>query len=199
MVPVLDKNKVPLMPCSEKRAKNLMEKGRAKPYWCKGIFCIILQDEPKSRYMQDVVIGIDPGSKFNGYTVKSQSHTLLNMQSNAITDVKGKMELRKILRGGRRSRKTPYRKNKFNRSVDGMLPASIKARWNQHLNIVKWMSKLYNITKVVIEDVMAKTLKGAKKWNLMFSPLEMGKNWFSNQVDLMGHRLYKFRGFEKDE
>lgn len=196
MVPVLDKNKKPLMPCSEKRARDLMEKGRAKPIWIKGIFCIILQDEPKSRYMQDVVIGIDPGSKFNGYTVKSEAHTLLNIQANAITDVKGKMELRKILRNGRRSRKTPYRKNKYNKNIDSMLPASIKARWEQHLNIVKWMSKLYNITKVVIEDVKARTLKGAKKWNLMFSPLEMGKNWFSDQVDSMGYKLYKYRGFE---
>ena len=76
MVPVLDKDKRPLMPCTERRAKRLMESGRAKPYWCKGIFCIILQGEPKGRYMQDVVIGIDPGSKFNGYTVKSESHTL---------------------------------------------------------------------------------------------------------------------------
>ena len=43
MVPVFDKDKNPLMPCSERRAKKLMEKCRAKPYWFKGIFCIILK------------------------------------------------------------------------------------------------------------------------------------------------------------
>ena len=32
-VPVLDTNKIPLMPCSEKRAKHLMNKDQAKPYW----------------------------------------------------------------------------------------------------------------------------------------------------------------------
>ena len=30
------------MPCSEKRARRLMEKGEAKPYWYQGIFCIII-------------------------------------------------------------------------------------------------------------------------------------------------------------
>ena len=46
MVPVLDKDKKPLMPCSEKRARKLLEKREAKPYWSRGVFCIILQKEP---------------------------------------------------------------------------------------------------------------------------------------------------------
>jgi hypothetical protein len=37
MVPVLDKDKKPLMPCSEKRARKMMEKGIAMPYWQKSI------------------------------------------------------------------------------------------------------------------------------------------------------------------
>lgn len=70
MVPVLDKNKNPLMPTSWKRAKKLMKKEEAKPYWNKGVFCIILQRPPKTRYKQEVCIGVDPGSKFNvEYTI----------------------------------------------------------------------------------------------------------------------------------
>ena len=57
MVPVLDKDKKPLMPCSEKRARKLLEKGEAKPYWSRGVFCIILQKEPSSRIYQDIAIG----------------------------------------------------------------------------------------------------------------------------------------------
>ena len=63
MVPVLDKNLIPLMPCKERRARTMMEKGRAKPYWKDGIFCIILQEEPSARNYSDVIVGIDPGSK----------------------------------------------------------------------------------------------------------------------------------------
>ena len=196
MVPVLDKNRVPLMPCSEKRAKKLMDRGDARPFWCKGVFCIILQREPKSRHMQDIAVAIDPGSKFNGYTVKSEAHTLLNVQANAISDVKKKVEERAMLRRGRRGRKTPYRKCRFNRSIKERLAPSTKARWQQHLNMVKWFSKMYNIKHVVVEDIAAKTLKGAKKWNKTFSPLQVGKKWFYDTVESLGYVLHKFKGHQ---
>lgn len=199
MVPVLDKNKKPLMPCSEKRARKLIEKSRARPYWCKGIFCIILRDEPKSKYVQDVAIGIDPGSKFNGYTVKSEAHTLKNIQAKAITWVKDKVEERAMMRRSRRQRSTPYRKCRFNRTRKvGWLAPSTKTRWQQHLNIVVWMSKLYNITDVVVEDIAARTMKGAKKWNKNFSPLEVGKNWFYDRIEEKWN-LHMFEGFKTSE
>jgi hypothetical protein len=65
MIPVLDKNKKPLMPCSEKRARILMLHKEAKPYWYKGFFCIILQKEPSSKSYQKICIGVDPGSKMS--------------------------------------------------------------------------------------------------------------------------------------
>ena len=49
MVPVLDQNNIPLMPCSEKRARLLMERNKAKPCFQKGIFCIKLMVEPSAR------------------------------------------------------------------------------------------------------------------------------------------------------
>lgn len=199
MVPVLDKDKNPLMPTSWKRAKKLMKKGDAKPYWCKGVFCIILQREPKSRYKQDVCIGIDPGSKFNGYTVKSEAHTYINLQVEAPTHVKKRIEERTMLRRSRRNRKTPYRKCRFNRSRGNFIPPSTKARWQQHLNLIKWLKKMYNITLVAVEDVAARSIKGARKWNKNFSPVEVGKNWFYNQVESLGLKLYKFKGYETAE
>lgn len=195
-IPVLDKDKQPLMPCNPKRARKLMERGRAKPYWYKGIFTIILQDEPSSRYMQKVAVGIDPGSKFSGLTVKSESDTLLNIQYNAPTHVKKRVEKRFALRRSRRQRKTPYRKCRFNRKRNkGFIPPSTKVRWQQHLNLIKFCSKLYPITDVAIEDVKAKTIKGARKWNLNFSPIEQGKNWFYGEVE-KSYELWKFSGFD---
>lgn len=199
MVPVLDEIKRPLMPCTEKRARKLLEKRRAVPYWHKGIFCIILKELPKNSYKQDVCIGIDPGSKFNGYSIKSEAHTFLNLQASSVTTVKNKMEERLMLRLSRRKRKTPYRKCRFNRSVKDRLPPSTKARWQQHLNIIKWMSRLFHITDVSIEDVAAKTLKGNHKWNKLFSPLESGKNWFYKQVSYLGLCLHKYKGYDTYE
>jgi len=200
MVPVLDKDKKPLMPCSEKRARKLMDKGEAKPYWCKGVFCIILQREPKSRYMQPIAVGIDPGSKFEGLTVKSEAHTLLNVQTEAKTDVKRKMETRSTLRRSRRNRKTRYRKCRFNRARSkGYIPPSTKARWDWKISLVDWFRKMYPITTVAIEDVAAKTWKGARKWNKDFGPIEVGKTYFRNWVQSQNLKLFEYKGYETAE
>lgn len=200
MVPVLDKDKKPLMPCSEKRAKLLLGRSEAKPYWCKGIFCIILQRDPDSRYFQDIVVGIDPGSKFEGLTVKSEAHTLLNVQSEAKTDVKKKMETRSNLRRSRRSRNTRYRKSRLNRTVRiGYIPPSTKARWDYKISLIHWFRKMYQINMIAIEDICAKSLKGAKKWNGDFTPMEAGKNYFRNSVKSIGLQLYEYKGFKTAE
>ena len=199
MIPVLDKDKKPLMPCSEKRARKLLEKGEAKPYWSRGVFCIILQKEPSSRNYQDIVIGIDPGSKFEGFSVKSESHTLLNIQTEAKTDVKDKVETRRNLRRSRRNRKTRYRPCRFNRSVGNRIPPSTKSRWVYKLSIINWLRKLYNITHVVVENVKAKTWNNARKWNKNFSPIEVGKNFFREEIKKMDVDYNEFDGFETYE
>lgn len=199
MVPVLDKDKKPLMPCSEKRARKLLEKGEAKPYWSRGVFCIILQKEPSSRNYQDIAVGIDPGSKFEGFSVKSESHTLLSIQTEAKTDVKDKVETRRNLRRNRRNRNTRYRPCRFNRSVGNRIPPSTKSRWVYKLSIINWIRKLYNITHVAVENVKAKTWKNAKKWNMNFSPIEVGKNFFRGEIEKMNVDYNEFEGFETYE
>lgn len=194
-VPVLDSDRNPLMPCSRKRARKLMERKEAKPLWINGIFTIILQREPESRYTQEVVVGIDPGSKVSGLTAKTEASTLLNIQYLAPTHVKKKVEERKELRRGRRQRKTPYRKCRFNRRVEERLPPSTRARWQQHLNLAHSVNKLYPVTHVVIEDISAVTKKGQRKWNKSFSPLEVGKKWFKSEVEK--HFEYStYKGFD---
>ena len=199
MVPVLDKNLVPLMPCKERRARTMMEKGRAKPYWRDGIFCIILQKEPSARNYSDVVVGIDPGSKREGITAATEQRVVLNITSDAITHVKDNVETRRNLRRSRRQRKTPYRKcreNRKNNNKNGKLPPSTKSRWDAKLRIVKKLKKILPITNVSVEDVAAKTLKHAKKWNSMFSPLESGKMYFYNAIKELGLQLFTWKGYD---
>lgn len=195
MIAILGENKKPLMPCSEKRARKLLEKGDVKPYWFKGEFCIILQREPKSTYKQDICLGIDPGSKMSALTIKSEAHTIKNVQYSAPTFVKKKVETRAGARGSRRQRNTPYRKCRFNRNVKSRIPPSTKSRWLQHLNLIRHFSKVYPINLVAFEDIKAVTLKGKIKWNKNFSPLEVGKNWFYNEVE-KDYKLYLYQGFE---
>ena len=172
-----------------------MEKNTAKPYWYKGIFCIILQKNPSSFLTQKIVVGIDPGSKRTGVTVTTDKKVILNIQLNTPDWVKKAVELRRTLRCSRRGRKTPYRKCRSNRKIGG-LPPSTKARWQAHIRVVDVLFKILPITDVVIEDVCATTKEGKKRWNKSFSPLEVGKQWFEAEVIKRGFIFHKFKGFE---
>ena len=190
MVPVIDNNQVPLMPCSEKRARKMAESGKATPFWKKGMFCIRLNTEPSSRNLQPIAVGIDPGSKKEGFTVKSEAHTLLNINADAVTWVKGAIETRRMMRRSRRFRKTPCRKSRFNRKYGGIAP-STRARWGWKLRLCNWLVKMYPITTWIVEDI--KTKNGG-----VFSTLEIGKTWFYERVRKLGELILK-HGWETKE
>lgn len=181
-VPVVDCNQQPLMPTKPSRARKWMKSGKATGFWKKGVFCVRLNVEPSARHTQEIAVGVDPGSKREGFTVKSEAHTYLNIQASAVTWVKGAVKWRKIMRRGRRQRNCPHRANRMNRARGG-IPPSTKARWQWKLRICVWLKKIFPITRFVVEDVKAWTRKnrqrGRKKiqnrWNLNFSPLEVGE------------------------
>lgn len=186
-VPVIDKNNQPLMPTSPKRARELLKKGRAIKRWFKGIFAIKLIDREGGQ-TQAIAVGVDPGSKKEAFTVKTESKTLLNVQADAVTWVKSAVETRRNLRRSRRQRKTPCRANRQNRKRGG-IPPSTRARWGWKLRLLNWLKKIFPITTVVIEDVQAQTKPNKRRWNLSFSPLQVGKMWFYDQVRKIVPRL----------
>jgi len=158
----------------------LIKRGRAVRRFSKGIFYIKLLDRSDGM-VQEIACGIDPGSKREGYTVKSEAHIFLNIQAEAVTWVSKAVEVRRIMRRTRRQRKTPYRANRKNRTR-GSLPPSTRARWGWKLRVAKWLAKLYPISMFVVEDIKAKT-KGQGRWDASFSPLEIGKTWFYDELD----------------
>ncbi|QXN70407.1 putative RRXRR domain-containing protein [Bacillus phage vB_BspM_AgentSmith] len=195
-VPVVSSTGKPLMPCSPKRARKLMSKGKAIPRHLKGLFYIKLTDRSDGD-VQSVAVGIDPGSSFEGYTVKSATRTFLNVNSLAANakHIKKIMEARSNSRRARRYRKTPYRANKMNRSRSkGWVPPSTKARWQLKLNILKWFARLYPVTDVVVEDVNVATEKGGSRRNLRFSAIQAGKNWLYGRITELGFTLNTFKG-----
>ena len=198
-VPVVDKNQKPLMPTKPSRARKWIRDKKATPFWKNGIFCVRLNDDPSDRYFQEIAVGVDPGSKKEGVTVKSEAHTYLNVQADAHSKVGKKVEKRRELRRGRRSRKCPNRKNKTNRLANrARIPAGTRARWDWKLRILDWLSKLYRITQVCVEDIQARTIERAKKWNQSFSPLEVGKQWFYAEIEKQW-KLLTLQGWETKE
>jgi RRXRR protein len=209
-VPVVDSNQNPLMPTTANRAASWIKSRKATPFWKRGVFCVRLNVDPSARNLQTISVGIDPGSMKEGYTVKSNSHTYLNIQADAVTWVKKHVETRKNCRLSRRQRKTPYRKCRWNRRGRSLAP-STKARWNWKLRIVNWLQKMYPIAAFVVEDIKAVTKKykeayeavkqhtgAAREFNISFSPLQYGKNWFYTELGKLG-RVETLQGYETKE
>ena len=198
-VPVKSKDGEQLMPTSPPVARHLIKSGKATPYWNNGIFCIRLNYET-TEYKQEIAVGVDPVSKKEGFTVKSKAHTYLNVQTDAYSKVGKKIEKRRELRRTRRSRSCPNRKNRTNRHPANKerIPAGTRARWDWKLRPLDWLSNMYPVTHVCVEDIKARTIKRAKKWNSSFSPLEVGKSWFYSE----GQKrwvLFTLQGWETKE
>lgn len=198
-VPVLSNSQKPLMPTKPSRARRWIKEGKATGFFKRGVFCVRLNVGPSDINTQEIVVGIDPGAKREGFTVKSENHTYLNVQSSTITHIKDAMAVRKTMRKFRRQRKTPYRLQRKNkkRFKNSFIPPSSKARWSIKLRICIWLTKLYPITLYIVEDVKAWS-KGKKKWDTMFSPIEIGKNWFYSQLKELGE-VYTKEGWETKE
>jgi hypothetical protein len=194
-VPVVSSTGTPLMPCHQARARQLLKEKKAIKRFTNGIFYIKLVDRSEGD-IQQVACGIDPGSKREGFTVKSSEKTFINILSEALNIISDKLEKRGNARRSRRFRKTPCRKNKKNRNKNrSFLPPSTRARWNAKLRIVNILRKIYPISDYVVEDIKAVTKECDKRWNSSFSPLEVGKNYFYDEIRKIG-KLTLMQGHE---
>ncbi len=197
-VPVISSSGKRLMPCHPARARQLVRQRRAVRRFDRGLFYIKLTDR-EDGYVQPIAVGIDPGSKKEALTVKSQSHTYLNIQVDAVTWVKEAEEVSTTMRRSRRGRKTPYRQCRVNRNQgQSRLPPSTRARWGLKLRLVNWLCRYLPIQTFVVEDLAAVTKPGKRRWNKSFSPLEVGKQWFYQQLSTFG-RVELVKGHETAE
>jgi hypothetical protein len=156
-----------------------------------------LNQEPSARETQVIAVGVDPGSKKEGLTVKSEAHTYLNVQADATVHVKEAKKDQAEARRARRQRKTPCRQPRANRARGG-IPPSTKARWQWKLRLVNWLRKMFPVVRVVIEDIKARTFKNGRKWNVQFSPLEVGKKWLYEEIEKVAY-LDLYQGHETAE
>jgi len=144
MVFVLDKHKKPLMPCSEKRARLLLQKGRAVIHRM-APFTIRLKGRlVGGSRLQPLRLKIKPGAEETGVAVlreetPDKSKVIMLLQIRHKPGVKRRMDSRRALRRSRRNRKTRYRQPRFlnRRRPKGWLPPSLEARVNQTVNTIK--------------------------------------------------------------
>ncbi|ADC61994.1 RNA-guided endonuclease IscB [Allochromatium vinosum] len=165
---VLDKQKHPLMPCTEKRARLLLERGRAVVVRL-APFTLRLKDRIGGA-VQPLRLKLDPGSRVTGLAIVRESETC-DPETGAIERlehglwfgelahrgqaIREALTLRRHYRRARRSRKTRYRAPRFlNRTRrEGWLPPSLQHRLDTTLNWVARLRRLAPITALSQELV----------------------------------------------
>jgi RRXRR protein len=200
-LPVVDTRGTALMPCTAAKARHLFKSGKARPKRNKlGLFSVQLcyEQEPTN---QPLVAGIDPGSKFEGYSVVGTKETVLNLMGEAPNHVKDAVQTRRTMRRARRFRKWRRPKrfdNRLNRKQ--RIPPSTRSRWEAKARVVMQLRKVLPLTDVVVEDVQAVTRKGkAGKWNGSFSPVQVGKEHLYRVLREMGLQVHLKEGWQTKE
>lgn len=120
----------PLMPCANKKARELLRDKKAKII-CYNPFTIQLL-YATGETIQEVNIGIDTGAKRIGIAVTSEDKILVKGEIELRNDISDNITSRKILRRTRRNRKTRYRQARWlnRKRKDGWLPPSVQSKIN---------------------------------------------------------------------
>jgi len=152
MVFVISKDGKPLMPTKRYgKVRRLLKQKLARVVKREPFTIQLLYDT--TDYTQDVVVGIDIGSKTVGVSAVTKKEELFSAEVILRTDIKDLLLERREYRRHRRYRKRRYRKARFlnRRRPEGWLPPSIKWKVEAHVRIIKFLSKILPISKVIVE------------------------------------------------
>ena len=152
MVYVLSQHGQPLMPTeNHAKVRALLKHGKAKVIQ-RCPFTIQLLYE-STTHTQKINLGIDAGSKTIGISATTDSKVLYESEVVLRNDIVELLSGRRALRNSRRSRKTRYRKPRFDnrKKPDGWLAPSIRQKIETHVTVVGNVMKILPVTKIIVE------------------------------------------------
>lgn len=168
---VINNNGNPLMPCRPAKARHLLKVRKAKvikkiPFTIK----LLWNCEENT---QEVVVGIDTGSKTIGCAAIANGKVIYQSEVQVRQDISRKMEQRRMYRRNRRGRKIRYRKARWqNRSSmrkKGKLAPSIKSKVDSHLRERLFAEAILPVTHFKVEtasfDIHKISNPDVKSWN----------------------------------
>jgi HNH endonuclease. len=167
-----------------KRARLLLESGRAVIHKINP-FVIRLKDiERKNVIVKPCRIKIDPGSKVTGIAILQEEKVLFLIELYHKQGIKKSLDDRRNHRRFRRS-KLRYRKPRFDnrKREEGWLPPSLEARVQQIINTVKKLAKYIPIDSISVEHVKFDT-------QLMQNPEISGIEY--QQGELQGYEVREY-------
>ena len=182
---VINKHGRPLMPCSPAKARHLLDAGKAKvkkrtPFTIQLVY-------GSSGYTQEVILGVDAGSKTIGMSASTTKEELLSAEVKPRNDVVDLLSTRREFRRARRNRKTRYRKPRFDNRVrskhKGWLAPSVEVKIQEHITSIKRVCRILPVSKVVIEtaEFDLQLLKAIEEGK----PVPQGEDY--QQGEMYGH------------
>ncbi len=152
MVYVLNKNGIPLMPTKRHgKTRRMLKNGQSKVVKRCPFTIQLLYNT--TNYTQPINLGIDAGSKHIGICATTEKEELYCAVVELRKDIAGLISTCRQNRRTRRSRKTRYRKARFNnrKKKAGWLAPSIKQKIQSHLQIAGNVHKILPVTKIIVE------------------------------------------------
>ncbi len=151
---VLNKDKTPLMPTDPPKARIMLKQGKAKVV-SKLPFTIRLTYQIENPVLQEIVAGMDTGSKVIGSAAVANNEVLYSAEVQIRNDVTRKMKDRKGYRIARRRRKTRYRQcrfeNRANSKREGRIAPAVKSKIDSHHREKKQIESILPISKWIVE------------------------------------------------
>ena len=161
MVYVQDINGNPLMPTTRHgKARRLLKNNKAVVVnLCP--FTIRLTYET-TNYKQEIVLGVDAGTKHVGLSATTKSKELYSGEVILRSDIVDLLSTRRELRKTRRNR-LRYRKPRFNNRIKskrpGWIAPSVKYKIDAHIRVIDNVCSILPISRIVIEVAQFDTQK----------------------------------------
>ena len=152
MVYVLSKTGQPLMPTeNHAKVRVLLKQQKAKIVHRCPFTIQLLYDS--TDYTQPVSLGIDAGSRHIGVSATTETKVLYEADVTLRNDIVDLLSTRREARHTRRSRKTRYRKPRFNNRTrkDGWLAPSVRQKVDTHLTTVRKVTEILPVSSITVE------------------------------------------------
>jgi RRXRR protein/HNH endonuclease len=139
------------MPCQPRRARLLLEQGKAKVVKMAPFTIQLLHGS--SGYKQAVSLGVDAGTHHIGVSAATEKHVLFEAEVLPRTDIQALLATRSQYRRARRSRKTRHRKARFlnRKKPAGWLAPSVRHKVACHIKTIALIHKILPILLTTIE------------------------------------------------
>ncbi len=141
-----------LMPTTPAKARHLIQQSKARVVSCKPFTIQLTKATGETK--QNIILGIDAGSKFIGYSATTNKEELICGEFSIRQDVSKKISERVMYRRNKRN-KLWYRKPKFLNRVKskhkGWLAPSLQCKVDTHIRLIEKIKSVLPISQVIIE------------------------------------------------